>query len=67
LLKGLCYTFSAGSFVPSDDARFTDCKIRDTPHRPSDHTFSSPLFMLENQNPRMINEKGEGRETTGTR
>jgi hypothetical protein len=25
------------------------------------------LFMLENQNPRMINEKGEGRETTGTR
>jgi len=26
LLKGLCYTFSAGSFVPSDDARFTDCK-----------------------------------------
>jgi hypothetical protein len=25
------------------------------------------LFMLENQNPRMINEKGEGREATCTR
>jgi hypothetical protein len=54
------------SFVPFDDARFTYC----TP--PIDHqttldTFSSPLFMLENQNPRMINENGEGREATGTR
>jgi len=58
-----------GSFVPFDDAKFTNCKIKDTPHRASDHIkhFSSPLFMLENQNPRMINEKGEGKEVTGTR
>jgi hypothetical protein len=66
-LKGLCYTFSAGSFVPSDDARFTNCKIRHIPHRPSDHIRHFLLTMLENQNPRMINEKGEGKEATGIR
>jgi hypothetical protein len=69
LLKGLCYTFSARRFVPFDDARFTDNKIRDTPidHQTTSDTFSSPLFMLENQNPRMINENEERREATGTR
>jgi hypothetical protein len=36
-LKGLYYIFSAGNFVPFNDAIFTNYKIRDTSHRPSDH------------------------------
>jgi len=66
LLKGLCYTFSAGSFVPSD-ARFTDCKIRDTPHRPSDHITHFLLTIVHVGKPKPKDDKGKRRRKRGYR
>ncbi len=42
LLKGLCYIFSAGNFIPSVDVRFIDCKIKDTPQTIRPHQTFSP-------------------------
>ncbi len=67
LLKGLCYTFSAGSFVPSDDARFTDCKIRDTPHRPSYHIRHFLLTIVHVGKPRPKDDKWKRRRKRGYR
>jgi hypothetical protein len=67
LLKGLCYTFSAGSFVPSDDARFTDCKIRDTPHRPSYHIRHFLLTIVHVGKPKPKDDKWKRRRKRGYR
>ncbi len=69
LLKGLCYAVSDGSFVPPDDARFTDCKTKDTLHRPSDYIrhFLFTIVHVGKPKPKEDKEKGEGRAATGTR
>jgi hypothetical protein len=67
LLKGLCYTFSAGSFVPSDDARFTDCKIRDTPHRPVDHIRHFLLTIVHVGKPKPKDDKWKRKRKRGYR
>jgi hypothetical protein len=61
LIKGLCYTFSVRSFVPFDDARFTDCKIRDTPHRPSDHIRHFLLTIVHAGKPKPKDDKWKRR------
>jgi hypothetical protein len=67
LLKGLCYTFSAKSFVPFDDARFTDCKIRDTPHRPSDHIRHFLLTIVHVGKPKPKDDKWKWKKKRGYR
>jgi hypothetical protein len=67
LLKGLCYTFSARSFVPFDDGRFTGCKIRDTPHRPSDHIRHFLLTIVHVGKPKPKDGKWKWRRKRGYR
>jgi hypothetical protein len=67
LLKGLCYTFSARSFVPSDVTRFTDCKIRDTPHRPLDHIKHFLLTIVHVGKPKPKDDKWKRRRKKGYR
>ncbi len=65
LLKGLCYTFSARSLVPSDDARFTDCKIMDIPHRPSNHIKHFLLTIVHVGKPKPKDDKWKRKRKRG--